>query len=210
MIGVSETTTPFIIFCDSSNIIKQDFVALALSQFEDLSVSACFGRIVNHESLSESLTNWRGRHLFGQNKPYRKDVHQVDCLITYAVLLRKEHVIRVGNFNPALRQCEDQDLGEKLIKSSYKLISDPALVAYSIRQESFKSLCIRYHRWYSKHDETKSALATFYQTLKVAFFIFAREDLKERNFKCLVVSFCLPFYLFFKNLFSKDNLNKTT
>ena len=204
MTGINHSKTPFVIFCDSSNIIKPNFVEIALRQLVNPVVSSCFGRILNHEELTDTFSNWRGKHLFGQNKLYRKEVHSVDCLITYAVLMRKDHVIEVGNFNPKLRQCEDQDLGEKLIRSNYKIISDPQLIAYSIRKESFHSLCTRFRRWRSNHNRVKNTFSEFYTTLKIAFLIFAREDLREKKFKCLIISVALPFYLLVQDLLKRS------
>lgn len=201
MTGINHTKTPFVIFCDSSNVIEPNFVEIALRQFGNPIVSCCFGRIMNHEDLSDTLSNWRGKHLFGQNKTFKKDVHSVDCLITYAVLMRKNHVVEVGNFNPELTQCEDQDLGEKLISKNYKIISDPQLVTYSIRKESFPSLCTRFRRWRSNYKKEKNTFSEFYITLKIAFLIFAREDLIEKNFKSFVISVILPFYLLLQDLF---------
>ena len=199
MVGVMNTKTPFLLFCDSTNIIPNDFAEIAINQFCDTSVSACFGRILNEPNLTDTLSNWRARHLFGQNKPHNKNIHQVNCLITYAVLLKKEHILTVGNFNPSLKQCEDQELGEKLIKHNFKIISDPNLLTFSIRKETFKSICTRYARWQSNHSHSRNFALEFFNILKVCLFIFAREDMKERQYKCLLISLCLPFFLLFQN-----------
>ena len=197
MLGICKSSTPLVLFCDSSNAIDNQFVKRALQHFDDHSVSACFGRIVNDQSLQDPISIWRSRHLFGENKPYRTGIHNVDTLITYAVLLRKEHVIKVGNFNPKLKECEDQDLGDKLIDHDYKLLSDPQLIAYSIRKESISTLFLRYRRWHSHYKTSQNIIFQFLSTLKTSLLIFAREDLEDRNFKCLLISIYLPFYLLF-------------
>ena len=51
MVGVMNTKTPFLLFCDSTNIIPNDFAEIAINQFCDTSVSACFGRILNEPNL---------------------------------------------------------------------------------------------------------------------------------------------------------------
>lgn len=202
MVGVMNAKTPFLLFCDSSNIIPNDFAEIAIKQFCDNRVSACFGRILNDHNLTDLFSNWRARHLFGENKPFNKNIHQVNCLITYAVLLKKEHILTVGNFNPSLKQCEDQELGEKLIAQNFKIISDPNLLTFSIKKESLKSLCIRYSRWQSNYNKSRSIAFEFYDFLKVCLLIFAREDMKDKEYKCLFISFCVPFFLLFNNLFS--------
>lgn len=200
MLGICESNTPFVLFCDSSNAIDNRFVERALQHLSDHSVSACFGRIVNDPSLQDSMSMWRSRHLFRESEPCRSDIHNVDTLITYAVLLRKEHVIKVGNFNPKLKECEDQELGDKLLDHEFKLLSDPQLIAYSIRKESISTLCLRYRRWHTHYKDSHNIIAHFLSTLKTSFFIFARQDLKDSSFKCLFISIYLPFYLLFHEM----------
>ena len=197
MLGICESNTPFVLFCDSSNVIDNRFVERALHHLSDHSVSACFGRIVNDQSLHDPISIWRSRHLFRESGPCRSEIHNVDTLITYAVLLRKEHVIKVGNFNPKLKECEDQDLGDKLLNHKYKLLSDPQLIAYSIRKESISTLCLRYRRWHTHYNKSQNIIIQFLSTLKTSLLIFARQDLQDGSFKCLFISIYLPFYLFF-------------
>jgi len=202
-VGIDEATTPFVLFCDSSNIIDPNFLEIAFPSFNNPRVSACFGRILNHESLNDSLSRWRGRHLFKENDQERMDVHTVDCLITYATLVRKEHFINAGNFDPYLRQCEDQDMGDKLIKAQYTLVSNPQLLAYSIRKESLKSLCTRYHRWNSRYNESPNLLNFFWNTFNECYLIFARKDINQRDFICMLFSAFLPLYLIWLMLIFK-------
>lgn len=203
MVGVSESKTPFVLFCDSSNVIKPNFLELSLPHFDDNLVSACFGRIMNHESLDDTLSKWRAVHLFQQNDYHKSEPHTVNCLITYAVLLRKEHIIKVGNFDPNLKQCEDQDMGEKLLDNNYKLISEPKLITYSLRKESLKSLYMRYLRWNSHYKHPRKIITQFFITSKSSFLIFARKDLRNRDFVCMTISILLPFVLLLNDLFSK-------
>ena len=201
-VGIDKSSTPFVLFCDSSNIINQKFIEIALPSFTDQRVSACFGRILNHDNLNDSLSRWRGRHLFKENNQVRLDVHTVDCLITYATLVRKEHFINAGNFDPNLRQCEDQDMGDKLIKAGYKLVSNPQLLAYSIRKESLTSLCTRYHRWHSSYKESLDLLKFIWNTFRECYLIFVRKDFSQRDFKCMVISLLLPYLVLCLRLFS--------
>ena len=102
MVGVSESKTPFILFCDSSNTLPSYFAEQAIQKFKDPLVCATFGRILNHQNLKGCLTHWRSSP-FVENKISTNKIHQVNCLITYGVLLRKEHVLKVGNFNPCFK-----------------------------------------------------------------------------------------------------------
>lgn len=200
MIGVMNTKTPYVLFCDSTNVVPKDFAEVAIKQFCDSRVSACFGRILNDINLKDKLSNWRARHLFRENKPYNNNIHEVNCLITYAVLLKKEHVLKVGNFNPSLRQCEDQELGDRLIDHNFKIISDPKLLTFSIKKETLKSLCIRYTRWQSEYNQSRNFTFEFFNNLKACLLIFAREDIKDKEYECLIISVFIPFFTLFHNL----------
>ena len=203
-VGINESTTDLVLFCDTSNVIKPNFLDLALREFSDENVCACFGRIVNHEKLTNRLSQWRGRHLFRQDKAHNKEIHYVNCLITYAALMRKSHVISVGNFNPELKQCEDQELGVKLLQNQYKIISIPELTTYSIRDESYQSLCSRFSRWQSSYKERTNPYRQFWNNLKICMLIFCREDFRNRDYFSFVISFSIPFSVFLNALFSKE------
>jgi len=206
MMGVIKSRTPYLLFCDSTNIIPNDFAEIAIKHFCDNRVSACFGRILNDQNLTDVLSKWRSRHLFSENKPYNKEVHQVNCLITYAVLLRKDHVLSVGNFNPSLKQCEDQELGQKLIAQNLKIISDPNLITYSIRKESFKSLSLRYGRWNSDYAQRKLLLIDFLMSVKVCILIFSKEDLLNKQYKCLIISLIMPLLTLYHEFINRSKL----
>lgn len=205
-IGISECKTPFALFCDSTNILPSNFSETAIKHFKSSSLSAVFGRIVNHVEMTDALSRWRGRNLFREHLDHRQDVHEVQCLISYAVLFRKDAVLECGNFDPSLRKCEDQDIGQKLISSGYKIISDPSLVTYSIRKETMTSLCIRFNRWFSDHQEEFHCWDAFINTLRSSMTIFLKEDLRNKDIQSMIISIFLPFWLLALGLFNKKKL----
>lgn len=195
-IGVKNTNAELILFCDSSNLIPPDFVEKAVRHFKDPRVSAVFGRIKNDKRLKDPYSRWRAKHLFREHLPHRNDVHEVKCLITYAVILRRNAIEKVGNFDERLKKCEDIDLGKKLIAKGFKIVSDPSLCAYSIRSETMRSLCLRFNRWFSSDSENSfRIIPTFWNTLRSCYRIYAKEDLKSRDFGTLAISLLMPFWL---------------
>jgi len=205
-VGISECKTDFALFCDSTNILPPNFSALAIKHFNRTEISAVFGRIVNHPELNDVFSRWRGRHLFREHLEHRNDVHEVRCLISYAVLARKEAVLSSGNFDRSLRKCEDQDMGEKLIGSGYKILSDPSLLAYSVRKESMTSLAIRFNRWFSFHQQDFRCLEAFLKTLRSSIMIFLRSDFRKKDFHSMMISILLPFWLLALAVFRKERL----
>ena len=205
-IGISECKTPFALFCDCTNVLPSNFATIGLSHFVDNSVAAVFGRINNHHSMKNAYSRWRGRHLFREHMEYRKDIHEVKCLISYATIFRRSAILDAGNFDRSLRKCEDQDIGEKLLRRSYKIISDPDLITYSIRRETMSSVCIRFNRWFSDHKKEFNCRETFLHTLRTSITIFLREDLKNRDIPSMLISFLLPFWMLALGVFSRKKL----
>ena len=205
-IGISECRTTYALFCDSTNILPSNFSANAIKHFKNSSIAAVFGRIVNHLKMTDALSRWRGRNLFREHLDHRQDVHEVQCLISYAVLFRKDAVLECGNFDLSLRKCEDQDIGQKLISFGYKIISDPSLVTYSIRRETMTSLCIRFNRWFSDHQEEFHCWEAFINTLRSSMTIFLKDDLRNMDFQSMIISIFLPFWLLALGLFNKKKL----
>ena len=205
-VGILECKTPFALFCDSSNILPRNFSSIALKHFEEPSTSAVFGRIANHQEMNDVLSRWRARHLFKEHLDFCKDIHEVQSLISYAVLFRKDAVLAAGNFDRTLRKCEDQDIGEKLIRADFKIISDPSLVAYSIRLETMTSLTIRFNRWFSSHQKGFRRWNAFFNTLQSSIKIFFRDDCRRKDFRLMIISLSLPFWLLAVSFFKKKSL----
>lgn len=207
-IGVKNTNAELILFCDSSNLIPPDFAEKAVRHFKDPRVSAVFGRIKNDIRLKDPYSRWRAKHLFREHHTYRNDVHEVKCLITYAVILRRNAIEKVGNFDERLKKCEDIDLGKKLTAMGFKIVSDPSLCAYSIRRETMFSLCLRFNRWFSSDSESSfRVIPTFWNTLRSCYWIYAKEDLKSRDFGTLAISLLMPFWLTAIGFFTPNKLN---
>ena len=191
--GVEVCNTDLILFCDSSNYLPIDFCEKALKYFDSENTSAIFGSINNCPSLNDTLSRWRGRHLFNQSECYSNEVVSSPTLITYAVILNRNHVISVGNFDSDLKQFEDLDLGERLIKSGFTILSLPSLITYSLRAETLISICTRYNRWntLNMHDKNLS-LQIFFNILKSSCKIFFVKDLKNRDVFCCLFSLLFP------------------
>jgi hypothetical protein len=156
--------------------------------------------------MTDALSRWRGRNLFREHLEHRQGVHEVQCLISYAVLFRKDAVLECGNFDRSLRKCEDQDIGQKLISFGYKIISDPSLVTYSIRRETMTSLCIRFNRWFSDHKKEFHCWDAFINTLRSSMTIFLKDDLRSKDIQSMIISIFLPFWLLALGFFNKNKL----
>lgn len=122
-------------------------------------------------------------------------------------MVRKQAIIDVGNFNSDLRQCEDQEMGDRLIKHGYKIISDPSISTYSLRKETLTSLAIRYDRWYSNYEIKLNKFTDFSNKLKSSISIFAKKDFQCGDFVCVAISLVIPFWILWLKLFNRNKLN---
>jgi glycosyltransferase involved in cell wall biosynthesis len=181
---------------DASKTLPADFVADSLHWFQDDSVAAVFGRIV--ELPSQTLAHrWCGRHLLKQ------DSDQQFCrrgsLITAGAIVKKQAVMTVGNYCPELQYAEDRELGERLTAGGFDVIFDPALVVTSLTVGNFWAVLDRYWRWHapvSGQVDWGAYLKQILYSVKEM----AVEDLLAGEFDCAAVSLLSPHYQLLRSL----------
>lgn len=208
-LGVQVCDTDFILFCDSSNYLPFDFCEKALNHFDCYYPSAIFGSIKNCPKLNDLLSRWRGRHLFNETDYYHDSVIISPTLITYAAILRRKHVLSVGNFKSNLKQFEDLELGKRLIDNNFTILSLPSLITFSCRVESIKSICTRYNRWNTLNLNKKEITPMiFFNILKSSWRIFFVKDLQSRDLYCCLFSLFFPLLFLTIRTFSPIDFNK--
>ena len=205
-LGIKECKSEFVVFCDSSNSLCENFIEKALNSFTNKKLSAIFGRIIGNLDHTDICSKWRERNLFLETFPGSKLPYQVKSLSTYSVMLRKSHILSIGNFAQNLRRFEDHDLGERILKQGYKILFDPSLHCISNKQDNIFQLATRVDRWYSPSSEGLN-MKSFKNLLKTALSIWARRDIKSRELFGIVVSLSLPFIILFQNLINDHSKN---
>ena len=205
-LGIKECKCEFVVFCDSSNSLCANFIEKTLNCFANKKISAVFGRITGNEDHTDICSKWRERNLFLETYPSSKQPYEVKSLSTYSVMLRKSHVLNVGNFAQTLRRFEDHDLGERIIKQGYKILFDPTLHCISNKQDNLIQLATRVDRWYSPSSEGLN-VKSFNNLLKTAISIWVRRDIKSRELFGVIISLSLPFIILFQNLINDHREN---
>jgi len=205
-LGIKECKSEFVVFCDSSNSLCENFIEKALNSFTNKKISAIFGRISGHEDHTDICSKWRERNLFLETYPSSELPYEVKSLSTYSVILRKSHILSVGNFSQTLRQFEDHDLGERIIKQGYKILFDPSLYCISNKRDNIFQLATRFDRWYSPSSEGLN-LKSFNNLIKTAFSIWAKRDIQSRELLGVMISLSLPFIILFQNLINDHSKN---
>ena len=97
-LGIKECKSEFVVFCDSSNSLCENFIEKALNSFTNKKISAIFGRIIGNEDHTDICSKWREKNLFLETFPGSKLPYEVKSLSTYSVMVRKSHILSVGNF----------------------------------------------------------------------------------------------------------------
>ena len=190
----------FILFCDSTNLLPQDFIEVSINAFKDKRIAAVSGRISNDKSLKGHVANWRSRHLFKQNFNFGSSYLEASSLTTYGTILRRSAVLDVGNFNPELIHSEDKELGNRLLNAGYKIIGDPNLTVYSIKKDTIFSVLERYWRWHGGTDE-KFTVKDYWHAIKASFRPMMQEDIKANDWESAFISFLCPHYGFLRYLY---------
>jgi glycosyltransferase involved in cell wall biosynthesis len=184
-----------VLSCDATNQLPADFLQRALPWFDDPQVAAVYGRICQHQATSLA-DRWRGRHLFRVQEAMA--VRHGALLSTYGCVLRREAVLRVGNFDRCLRHSEDADLGRRLLAAGFDVVFDPTLLVVSGVSNSLSQVLERYWRWYAGPGEAVSVrgyLRQVWYSLKVM----TRRDLQDGDLLSLPISLFAPHYQFWRS-----------
>ena len=205
-LGIKECKSEFVVFCDSSNSLCENFIEKALNSFTNKKISAIFGRIIGNEDHTDICSKWREKNLFLETFPDNNIPYEVKSLSTYSVMLRKSHILSVGNFSQKLRQFEDHDLGERILRQGYKILFDPLLHCISNKRDNLFQLATRVDRWYSPSSEGLN-LKSFNNLLKTALSIWARRDIQSKELSGVMISLSLPFIILFQNLINDHRKN---
>ena len=200
----------FILAVDASNILPPNYIKTALPHFSVKDVSAVSGLINNDKCQDGTVYNWRARHLFKQSHDFGNTPEFAKSLTTYATVFRRSSVMKVGNFDTTLKHSEDKDLGMRLLHAGYKIIGDPNLVVYSIKNDSVISVLERYWRWYGGEDESMS-FYDYLNAIKASIKPMIQLDLKSNDWRTAFISFLCPHYGYIRFLYRKitGKLQKT-
>jgi GT2 family glycosyltransferase len=205
-IAMKRAKNDLVLSCDATNILKRDFLEKAISCFQSKNVAAVYGRI--RSAYKNGVVNqWRRRHLFKEYSNFDPKPQKTNLLITYGIVVRKSHVMRVGNFDERLRHSEDGELGERLVRANYSLLWYPSIEVISIIRNSLSEVLERYWRWYAGRDE-RITTTEYLHAIKASIKPMAQTDLSNNEWCCVLISLLCPHYCFLKSVKRKFFLSK--
>lgn len=186
-----------VVCCDATNVLDYNFVRNGITAFTDNSVASVFGKI-SSKTKRGIVNKWRSIHLFKENTDYGSGFRKSNLFITYGTIVRKSHIINVGNFNSKLRHSEDEELGERLLQNGYTLLSNHDLIVNCNLENSLLEVFERYWRWHIGRDE-KMTFKDYLHSIKNSIRLMAWQDFRSNNYGCITLSLISPHYCYLKN-----------
>ena len=193
-----------VLCCDATNELDLHFASEAIKAFYNSEVSSVFGRICS--KTTKSIVNkWRSVHLFKENVKYKSGFQKSDLFITYGAIVRKSHIMEVGNFDTELKHSEDEEMGKRLLTNGYTLLSNHDLKVYCNLDNTLNEVLERYWRWYVGKDEHMT-FQIYLHLIKTSINPMAQLDIKSKNWTSTLISLFCPHYCFLKTLLARSNI----
>lgn len=189
-IAMIECRSEFVLCCDATCALDVDFATRALPHFEPTDVAAVFG-VYGAGTERTAADRWRSRHLFKVGAYTSLDDRA--SLATYGALVRREAVLKVGNFDARLRHSEDAELDTRLRAAGHRVLRDPTCRVNSLVSNGLWKTLERYARWNGTLSEGLSwrrYLSLFAYSLKVM----VRQDLQSRDLAAALISAACPHF----------------
>jgi glycosyltransferase involved in cell wall biosynthesis len=180
----------FVLCCDATCRLEPDFTERALRHIVHPEVAAVFG-VYGSASERTLSDRWRARHLFKVGTC--EGVNEQAAFATYGALVRRNAVIRVGGFDPSLRQSEDAELGERLRQAGFRVLRDASCLAISTVSNSLVQVLERYWRWHAGL-EPRFSLRQYAATLAYSVKVMVRQDLQAADYGSAALSLVCPHY----------------
>jgi glycosyltransferase involved in cell wall biosynthesis len=199
--AMQEAKSDLVLGCDASLKLSPSFLENALHWFKQDRVAAVFGE-VRDESVALLGNRWRNRHIFRTNRVRR--VQHFSSLLTGCSIVRKSAAEAVGGFNPELLAAEDADLGDRLLRAGFDIVSDPELWASTAKNESVWEVLERYARW---NRSDKFGVCDYLRQIVFSVKVMAPEDLRANDSPAVFLSLLSPHYqLWYSRIRSKRGL----
>ncbi len=201
--AIRNTKTPFVASLDADCVPHKDWLALLMSNFGD-SISGVGGRLIE-SNTDEPIVKWRSNHMrqnWGDSKQ-----NDVPFLFGSNNVFRKSDLISIGGYNEEYKNnYEDVDLSNRLHSKGFKLVYEPAALAFHIREDDMYSLFNNFWRWqfYYHYKEgyykDKSSLCLKCKENVGLANRFMETDIINDDIQLLYINLLLPLYLSLRDL----------
>ena len=151
-IGVEKAKGEFIAFTDADCVVPINWLEKLLINFKNENIASVGGPNITPKDDSKfakaageviALLTKPGSRYGLESKKIREIYHNPGCNVLY----KREAIIKVGNFNPRLLTCEDEELDFRLLENGYKILFTPQVVVDHYRRPTYKKILIQAYRF---------------------------------------------------------------
>lgn len=194
--AMEELDAEFVLCCDATVTLPEDFAERALGDFQNECVAAVFGRIIQPPG-GNAVTRWRGRHLFKMESAHGAS-RPVNVFATWGAVVRRRAVMDCGNYDRRLRYAEDGDLGRRLVAAGWTVWFNADLAAVCSVKNSLGQALERYWRWHAAPGR-QPKLADYLRDIWFSARVMAVADLRAGDPACALISLLCPHYRMVKS-----------
>ncbi len=151
-IGVAKAKGQLVAFTDADCVVPKNWLKDLLPFFNQKEVASVGGPNVTPKDDTPfakaagevvTLLTRPGSRYGYQGHQVTEIYHNPGCNVLYL----KKAILKVGNFNPRLLTCEDEELDFRLLQAGYRLLFTPQVVVDHYRRPTYKKIFIQAYRF---------------------------------------------------------------
>ncbi|NEQ71105.1 MAG: glycosyltransferase [Symploca sp. SIO2D2] len=201
-LAMEQLESELVLCCDATIDLAPDFLEKALQELEsDDDAAAVFGNLHQRESAN-TADRWRERHLFAPARV--NETRRVHSFHTTAALVRRSEFMEAGNYDKNLRHSEDAEIAKRVVKRGKHFLASPLCRMYANLSNPALKVLERHWRWYAGENEHYDA-KTYAKRIGYSFKVMARKDLKDGDWRSIILSLFSPHYQLYKALKGREN-----
>lgn len=184
----------WVLSCDATLCLEKKFVEKAIKHLQQKKLAAVYGKVIT-QNESNAVDRWKSKYLYRKGEFFGKI--ESSTFLTGGAVIRRSAVMKIGNYNTLYKHSEDRELGDRLILSGFKILSDDDMRMSCQRRDSLFKVYERYWRWNTGSDiSIYSYIKNVYYSLKEMVI----KDLMENDLPKAFISLLQPHYTFFKSI----------
>ena len=205
-LAMEKAKNNIVLCCDANKCLAPDFLEKAMPRFDDENCATVSGKL-RLTAVTTPAGRWQNRHLVrGRETEFREEKHR-EAFVTWGAVVKRDAVMKVGNYDPNMRQSEDLELGNRLREKGYKCVVEPKAELFTSECRTVSEVLGKYRRW-KRGVDPKEGLKWYIRQMVYAGKVQARRDLEERDLPGAVISLLSPHYIFWMDICEKKQLSR--
>lgn len=185
---------------DAGKMIEPNFLEKVLPWIEKKNIAAVFGSLAQYPPRN-AAERWRGKYLYKEDQDLA-EIQYNPPLITFAAVMKKSIVLKVGNFDRKMKHTEDLELGMRLKKAGYNIVADSKCKCLTLESCSAYSILARYWRW-NAGEKNDISFSGYIKKINFSFKEMVINDLKDGDWGGALISALCPHYQFGRTILER-------